>query len=143
MIYEISGRYGSFTLEAESDLIAITATYLLTSDGSSFVKQPSLNQPTYFDKDFVKNVNALYSPKDQKEYVKENRTSLIETLKNYLPGTRITREETSQIISEFEESERDNMFKVLRQTYMKDVHFELDDRIKKVIAILNYDAKTA
>ena len=139
MIYEISGRYGNITIDANNDLIAITAMYLLSQDGSCYIKQPVVNQPTYSDIDFIKKIKALYFPKEQQEYVQENKENIIKSLQSYLPGTKFTRDELIQILnSEFEDSEKDNMFKVLKETYMTDIHYDLDDRIKKVISILKY-----
>jgi hypothetical protein len=142
MIYEISGKYKEFTFEAENDLIALTITYLISSDGSVYVKQPSLNQPTYIDKDFVNRIKAIYSPKTQKEYVEENKEIIKQSLLKYLPGSLFKRQETLQIIKDAENltiEEKKDFFVLLKQTYMTDdLHMQLEDRIRKIISILNY-----
>lgn len=123
MVYEINGKYGLFTIDAENNLIASTLCYLISSNNSVFITQPVVEQ---------------YDATNQKEYLLENSEVLKNVLLNYLPGSRFKREETFQLLLDFEESEKSDMFKTLRQTYMDDKYYELDDRIKKVISILNF-----
>lgn len=147
MIYELNGKFGDFTVEAESDLITITIMNMLSPDGFINIVHPRVQYPRYGDPNYTEATQELYAEHiTQAFYINENLTQLIDCIKSYIPGTSVDRIEFNnqynEAIVDLDEEDKKHMKLILLDSYRdKEQYDSLLERFHHVLKLLMYELK--
>ena len=148
MVYELGGKFGDFTVEAETDLIVITVMNQLSPDGFVYIVHPRIQHPKYRDANFTEDMQALYVEHvSQAFYIEENISQLIECIKSYIPGTSLNRIEFNnqynEAITELDEDDKKHMKLILLDSYRSVENYEsLLEKFHHVLKVLSYQLKS-
>jgi hypothetical protein len=141
MIYQLNGKLGPFTLEADNDQHIIALLYKIANDHSVYTTNPILLKQNLDSVEFKLKLQEIFTSVN--EYIDTNIDFLIAIALEYLPGYIADREqynkERLEILqdSSLEDADVEFLTKMLKETYQLK-NEELTKRMQQVASLLQY-----